>query len=98
MLLSGMFPQFRGFRFEPSFTGGNGLTVVATSTQRTALCSVCSSLSAYVHSRYQRRITDLPCAGHAVTLLIHARRFFCRNPRCPRKTFRECLPILAAPR
>jgi transposase len=98
MLLSGRFPQLRGFRFEQSYTDGNGLTVVATATQRTALCSVCSSLSACVHSRYQRRITDLPCAGHAVTLLIHARRFFCRNPRCPRKTFRECLPIFAAPR
>ncbi|MDQ2787364.1 MAG: ISL3 family transposase [Chloroflexota bacterium] len=98
MLLSAVFPQLRGFRLEQIRTDDDDLTVVATSTQRTALCSVCSSLSSDVHSRYQRRITDLPCAGHAVTLLVHARRFFCRNPRCPRKTFRECLPILAAPR
>ncbi len=31
-----------------------------------------------------------------VALLVHARRFFCRNPRCPRRTFRERLPTLAA--
>ncbi len=97
MPLSAVFPQLRGFRLEQIHTDDDGLTVVATSTQRTALCPVCLSLASHVHSRYQRRITDLPCAGHAVTLLIHARRFFCRNPRCPRKTFRERLPTLAVP-
>ncbi len=98
MSITGIFPQLRGFRLEQVRADANGLIVAATSTQRSALCPVCCSLASHIHSRYQRRITDLPSAGHVVTLLIHARRFFCRNPRCPRRTFRERLPTLAAPR
>ncbi len=98
MSLTAVFPQLRGFRLEQVRTDPDKLTVVATVTQRTALCPVCFALASHVHSRYQRRIADLPCAGHTVTLLIHARRFFCRNPRCPRRTFRERLPTVAAPR
>jgi transposase len=98
MSRSALFPQLRGLRVEPLCADAGGLTVVASSTQRTALCPLCQSLAAHVHSRYQRRITDLPCAGRAVTVLIHARRFFCRNARCPRKTFRERLSAFVAPR
>jgi len=98
MPLTAVFPQLRGFRLEQVCADADDLTVVATSTQRTALCPVCCSLASHVHSRYQRRITDLPAAGHVVTLLIHAHRFFCRNRRCPRRTFRERLPTIAAPR
>lgn len=98
MSLAVLFPQLRGFHLEQVSTDPRTLTVVATATQRTALCPVCSSLASHVHSRYRRRITDLPCAGRLVTLLVHARRFFCRNPRCPRRTFRERLPTLAVPR
>ncbi len=97
MSLAALFPQLRRLHVEQVCSDGDGLTVVATSTQRTALCPVCSSLASHVHSRYRRRITDLPCAGRTVALLVHARRFFCRNPRCPRQTFRERLPTLAAP-
>jgi transposase len=98
MSLTALFPQLRGLRIEQVRADADGLAVVATATQRTALCPVCSSLAAHVHSRYQRRIADLPCAGHAMTILIHARRFFCHNPHCPRKTFRERLPTLVPPR
>jgi transposase len=98
MSLAAVFPQLRGFHLEQVCTDTDELTVVATSTQRTALCPLCCSLASQVHSRYQRRITDLPCAGRTVMLLTHARRFFCRNPHCPRRTFRERLPTVAAPR
>ncbi|MDQ6831786.1 MAG: transposase family protein [Chloroflexota bacterium] len=98
MSLPALFPQLRGLRIEHLCTNADSFTVLATSTQRTALCPVCQSLTSHVHSHYQRRIADLPCAGRAVTLLIHARRFFCRNARCPRKTFRERLSVLVAPR
>ena len=98
MSLSVVFPPLRGFAVEQVRTDVAGLTVVLTTTQPTTLCPLCQSLASHVHSRYQRRIIDLPCTGRAVTLLIHARRFFCRNNRCPRKTFRERLAILAAPR
>jgi transposase len=98
MSLAALFPHLRGFHLEQIRTDPDALTVVATATRRAALCPVCCSLASHIHSRYQRRITDLPCAGRIVTLLIQARRFFCRNPRCPRRTFRERLPTLADPR
>ncbi len=98
MSLAALFPQLRGFHLEQVCADPDELTVVATAIQQCAFCPVCSSLAPHVHSRYQRRITDLPCGGRMVTLLIHARRFFCRNPRCPRRTFRERLPTLAVPR
>ncbi len=98
MSLAAVFPQLHGFHLEQARTDPDTLTIVATSTRRTALCPVCLSLAPHVHSRYQRRITDLPCAGRMVALLIQGRRFFCRNPRCPRRTFRERLPTLAVPR
>ena len=96
MSLAALFPQLRGFHLEEIRTDPDTLTVVATATRRSALCPMCSALAARVHSRYRRRITDLPCAGRTVTLLVHARRFFCPNPRCPRLTFRERLPSIAA--
>src|SRR5262245_24689456 len=98
MSLATLFPHLRGFRLEEVRTDPNTLTVVATARQRSALCPVCSALACRVHSRYQRRVTDLLCGGRTVTLLILARRFFCPNPRCPRQTFRERLPTIAAPR
>jgi hypothetical protein len=42
-----------------------------------------------VHSRYQRRLADLPVAGQVVELCLTVRRFFCGNPACGRRTFVE---------
>jgi transposase len=42
-----------------------------------------------VHSRYQRRLADLPVAGRLVELCLTVRRFFCGNPDCGRRTFAE---------
>ncbi len=97
MRLTALFPQFRGLRLDCLRTEPTGLTLVAATTAKTARCPLCHHHGHRVHSRYQRRVTDLPCAGRAVALLIHARRFFCLTADCPRKTFRERLPALVAP-
>jgi len=94
MSLSAVFPQLRGSHLEQVRSDADSLTFVATATQRTALCPACFSLASHTHSRYQRHIIDLPCAGRVVTVLIHARRFFCRNPHCSRNVLRERLPSL----
>jgi hypothetical protein len=36
-------------------------------------------------------------AGRRVRLSLQVRRFFCRTSTCPRCTFREQMPLLAAP-
>ena len=52
-------------------------------------CPYCGCVSHRVHSRYQRTITDLSILGHPVIITFEARKFFCHNPYCHRKTFAE---------
>jgi transposase len=54
-----------------------------------ASCPLCASPSRRVHSRYVRRVSDLPCSGRLVRLLIVTRRFCCETPHCPRRIFAE---------
>ena len=53
------------------------------------VCPYCGCISNRVHSRYQRTITDLSILGHPVVITFEARKFFCHNPSCRRKTFAE---------
>ncbi|GAB1641347.1 hypothetical protein KRMM14A1259_17700 [Krasilnikovia sp. MM14-A1259] len=46
-------------------------------------------MSGRVHSRYQRRLADLPVAGRLVELCLTVRRFFCVNAVCGMRTFAE---------
>jgi transposase len=73
----------------------NRLKVVLSSTQLTATCPYCSSLSARVHSRYTRTLVDLPCQERAVVLRVQVRRFFCLAAACAHQTFAEQFPTLA---
>jgi transposase len=54
-------------------------------------------LSARIHSRYGRRLADLPAHGGAIRIDLVARRFFCDSAGCPRRIFTERLPQLVAP-
>ena len=42
-----------------------------------------------IHSRYLRRVTDLPMAGRPVRLVVVARRFHCGAVLCGRRIFTE---------
>ena len=53
------------------------------------VCPYCGCVSHRVHSRYHRTITDLSILGHPVIITFAARKFFCSNPDCRRKTFAE---------
>src|SRR5258708_38792237 len=57
-------------------------------------CPECQQPSARIHSRYQRVVADLPCAGRNVLLLLTVRKFVCSTPTCPHKIFTERLPRL----
>ena len=50
-----------------------------------------------MHSRYQRKPSDLPVSGRPVRLTIEVRRFFCDYADCPRTTFAEQMPSLLRP-
>ena len=73
------------------------VTVVARPRLPTSICPDCHAPSSRVHSRYERRLADLPWQGRPVTVRIRARRFLCAEPACPRRTFAERLPGIARP-
>src|SRR3954468_6443358 len=56
------------------------VTVVARSRLPTAACPDCHASSSRVHSRYERRLADLPWQGRPVAVRLRARRFLCAEP------------------
>nr|WP_245276909.1 transposase family protein [Rhizobium leguminosarum] len=54
-------------------------------------------MSDRVHSRYVRKIADLPCAGTKVQLRLSARRFICEMTFCRRRIFVERFRELVVP-
>ena len=91
-----LLPDLPGFSIE-HVTLADGVTVVLAQSQTTrSSCPECGHLSSRVHSRYQRKLADLPWSGRIVRLVVQVRRFFCKQPSCPRKTFAEAIPTVAA--
>ena len=74
-----------------------GVVFVLRTVAVTAPCPDCGQPSDRVHSRYRRRLTDLPSQGRAIQLQLLARRFFCLAADCPRRIFTERLPEVVAP-
>jgi transposase len=74
------------------------VVVVRVSTTQPPRCPACSSVRVSYHSRYDRRLRDLPWQGRQVQLRLRTRRFRCRNGTCRRKIFAERLPGVAAAR
>ncbi|MFJ2829271.1 transposase family protein [Streptomyces sp. NPDC087263] len=60
-------------------------------------CPACGRASTRVHDRYERRLQDLPPAGHAVRILLLVRRFVCADSACPQRTFAQQIPGLTSP-
>ena len=78
-------------------TGPDHLLVDARGTRPNGRCPECGRTSRVVHSRYRRHPSDLPSMGRRVRVDLRVRRFYCRNPRCTRRTFAERLPELVMP-
>lgn len=74
----------------------SSLTIFVRSVQKQVCCPVCRHISVKRHSRYARRLADLPWQGVTVKLCLSMRRFFCANHLCVRKIFAERLPKVAA--
>lgn len=76
-----------------SFVSQEGLIILRVhAVQKKAQCPSCQNYSSSLHSRYIRRVADLPWHGVAVRLELHSRKFRCRNEVCRRKVFCQRLP------
>jgi len=88
---AGIFASFSTSRLVLSAIRQEGATVVidAVGLDEAAPCPACGTSSHQVHDRYVRRPQDLPWQGRPVRLLVTVRRFCCRTPGCPKRTFAE---------
>ncbi|HLH63710.1 MAG TPA: ISL3 family transposase [Ktedonobacteraceae bacterium] len=75
----------------------NILTITVVSLQAHPTCPLCGSAAQRVHSRYCRKLADLPCSGQHVRLLMQVRKCFCDTPDCARKIFVERLTPFVEP-
>ena len=57
----------------------NTITLVVKTKGTQAMCPHCQRISLRTHSRYIRRVADLPWQGVAVKLELHTRRIRCLN-------------------
>ncbi|MGY8684157.1 transposase family protein [Bradyrhizobium sp. UFLA05-153] len=76
-----------GFVVESAVCEGTATVITVRPTGDTGLCPGCRASSGRIHSRYQRRLTDLPLAGRPVRLMVVARltrSWFARSDRSRR--------------
>lgn len=73
------------------------LQVRVISNRASSICPRCSTPSHAIHSYYQRKPLELPCAGQIVRLELSVKKFFCREKTCPQKIFAERLPAFLEP-
>src|SRR5262245_9983733 len=73
------------------------ITLTLRTISPTAVCPSCGTASSRIQSSLTRTLRDLPSIGHPIRLLIHVRRFFCRESACTQKIFVERLPELCHP-
>ncbi len=94
MEVSPFLPLSDGLHIERVTASANELLVSVISSSPKACCPLCCVQASRIHSRYTRRVADLPCAGQHMTLLLTVRKFFCPNPSCLRTIFAEQFPEL----
>ena len=96
-LCTSLLPDAAQLRLETLDMDEEKITLQMTSLQPTPMCPDCGCVAQRTHSRYRRTLADLPWADKSAHIDLQVRRFFCDQPVCPRKTFAERLPHLAAP-
>ena len=79
----------RGFVVDDATSDGASALITVRSMAEASVCPGCGTRSGRVHSRYRRRLADLPIAGRPVRLMVLARRFYCRAVLCGRRVFTE---------
>ena len=73
------------------------VSITVSSSTPESRCPLCQESSRRVHSRYKRKLKDLPWQGLQVGFEWHSRKFFCSNSGCQQKIFTERIPEVAAP-
>lgn len=91
--LQTLLPGGAGLKLDRIRDHDGRVSILATAVSPAADCPTCGRTSRRVHSRYWRRLRDLPWQGFPVELRVEVRRFRCRVRACPRQTYAERLPL-----
>jgi transposase len=75
-----------------SVEGSCRLVMVLRAAGEVGCCPVCRQESWRIHSRYNRRLKDLPWEGIPLQIELRVRRFFCNTENCGHQIFTERLP------
>jgi transposase len=78
--------------------GRDRILITARCRASAGKCPDCGLQSERVHSRYERRLLDLPPQGRTVQMRVTVRRFRCADPNCRRRIFAEPLGEAVAER
>lgn len=79
----------RGFVVDAAVSDSEATLITVRPASKTGACPGCGTRSDRIHSRYPRRLADLPMAGKPVRLTVVARRFHCDAVLCGRRIFAE---------
>ena len=72
------------------------IQMVLRACRPSSACPVCGTSSRRIHSRYLRKVADLPWEKLPVLILLETRKFFCFEQSCRRTIFTEQLPCTVA--
>jgi transposase len=67
----------------------DAIIINASVCQYGSICPVCHKSSNRIHSKYVRKLSDLPISGSQARIELTARKYFCDNALCTRKIFTE---------
>jgi hypothetical protein len=79
-----------------SITGTSANWDISADALPDPICPGCGTRSVSRHSRYERRLRDLPIQGVPVWLKVQVARWRCRNAHCSRTIFVQRLPDIAS--
>ena len=65
------------------------IAIYVKSKRKEAQCPYCGKVSDKVHSKYIRKLQDLPIQRKKVKLHIERNKYFCKNKECIKGTFAE---------
>ncbi len=97
MLTHLLLPAVPGVRLQEVLSDECSITLIMIMTAPSAACPLCHQPSHRIHSRYVRKLGDVPWSGIPVNIRLCTRRFFCDQPECCRRIFTERLAPAIAP-
>ncbi|GGK16098.1 hypothetical protein GCM10010124_05910 [Pilimelia terevasa] len=94
-MINALLPELSSLVIRDVIAQDGVVRVLARTQVRPVACPLCAQPTRRVHAYHRRQIAALPVAGRGVVVDVQVRRLQCSTTQCPRRTFREQMPLLA---